>query len=259
MFFFGKNNLFDKLGYNHYHKRMFDRYLREKEGWTIHNEKTKKFISDNLPSGIINSVAVLGSGWLIDVPIDFLLSRCNKIYLVDIKHPNQIKHKFRNNKKVVFIEKDLNGDLLQQLNSKMKFLNKTVKFPLNEILTNGFSDDGFSDADFLISVNLLSQLSHPITDFLSKYKLFTEEELSDLTKRNQQSHINCLMKKQSIIISDFEEKRIDKNGDCSVHPIVLAELPKGKTECQWEWLFDNTFNYYIDKNVIMRVIAKSYA
>ena len=47
------------------------------------------------PSGKKNagSIAVLGSGWLLDVPLDHLCSGLEQVYLVDINHPPQIRKK----------------------------------------------------------------------------------------------------------------------------------------------------------------------
>ena len=82
---------------------IMNRYLREKDHWDLHLNRTKKFILDSFIKKERRSVAVLGSGWLLDLPLNELVNRFEKILLVDINHPAQIRNKVRsyNNVEVV--------------------------------------------------------------------------------------------------------------------------------------------------------------
>ena len=70
---------------------IIDRYFKEKEGWRSHLEKSKQYII-NFIEDKSGTLAVFGSGWLLDLPIEELSRKFNTIYLVDIIQPPQIKH-----------------------------------------------------------------------------------------------------------------------------------------------------------------------
>ncbi len=92
-----------------------NRYLRESAGWNKHLERTRKFISDSFAHTEAESVAVLGSGWLLDVPLDHLIQRFRKVYLVDIHHPIQIRKKTAGMSQVELIEADLTGGAIEKI------------------------------------------------------------------------------------------------------------------------------------------------
>jgi hypothetical protein len=61
---------------------IMNRYLRESSQWKKHLEKTRNFISGSFSHTEAETVAVLGSGWLLDVPLDHLVQRFRHVYLV---------------------------------------------------------------------------------------------------------------------------------------------------------------------------------
>ena len=85
------------------------RYINEEGNWEAHLRHTKGFITDVVKKYKPESVSILGSGWLLDVPIEFLAANCKSICLYDIRHPAQIRHRLRRFKNVVFVECDLTG------------------------------------------------------------------------------------------------------------------------------------------------------
>jgi len=89
------------------------RYLTENENWNEHLVNSKNYILNALPSTQLESIAVLGSGWLLDVPVDELLKRTNFLVLYDIFHPNQIVNKYKNNSCVKFVKIDLTNNLIE--------------------------------------------------------------------------------------------------------------------------------------------------
>jgi hypothetical protein len=75
------------MGYICDQEGIMNRYIREKKSWDLHFGKTREFINGCFSDKSIDSVAVLGSGWLLDVPLEEMKNRYKKIFLVDIHHP----------------------------------------------------------------------------------------------------------------------------------------------------------------------------
>src|SRR5664279_4559157 len=108
--FFQPENILHAIGYKADQEGIMNRCIREKNNWKEHLKNTSEYIikfCDLLPAG--SSIAILGSGWLLDVPIDYLLKKFSRIYLVDMCHPIQVKHKYKDNPNIIFVEKDLTG------------------------------------------------------------------------------------------------------------------------------------------------------
>jgi hypothetical protein len=83
-----------RMGYLRDQEGIMNRYLAESEQWQYHLEKTRNFIAGSFNGSQAESVAVLGSGWLLDVPLEKLRRRFRKIYLVDIHHPPRSERRF---------------------------------------------------------------------------------------------------------------------------------------------------------------------
>ena len=75
------------MGYLSDQKGIMNRYLNQQGGWDSHLDNSKRFIERSAFLKNKRSVAVLGSGWLLDVPIDYIAQEFGEVYLVDIAHP----------------------------------------------------------------------------------------------------------------------------------------------------------------------------
>src|SRR5210317_1415141 len=80
-----------KMGYLADQQGIIDRYLRERGGWDSHLLKCREYILDKVNKLAISDITILGSGWLLDVPLEELSGLCNKITLIDIHHPRQVR------------------------------------------------------------------------------------------------------------------------------------------------------------------------
>ena len=81
------------MGYLRDQDGVMNRYLSERGNWNEHLDLTKDFIAQSFIQKELDTVAILGSGWLLDVPLEKLIPRFKHIYLVDIWHPRQIRRK----------------------------------------------------------------------------------------------------------------------------------------------------------------------
>jgi hypothetical protein len=124
------------------------RALRQRRSWQSHLQNchrvTENFIANHSEA---RSVSILGSGHLFDITPRLFESRSlEKLYLVDLVHPIEVRKRFRTDPRVHLIELDISGSLGQsQSNGELP-----MAFELHQ-------------ADLVISANLMSQLPLPWT------------------------------------------------------------------------------------------------
>ncbi len=251
MFFFRKDHL-KEMKYISDQKGIINRYLREFDEWQSHLENCKNFILNSAESKNKNSIAVLGSGWLLDFPIKEINLIFKKIYLIDIVHPKQIQNKVKKMKSVELITMDLTGNAVKNV---FNFLKKTKKNHkktfFNDIELENLNF--LKDIDFVVSLNILNQLDILIIDHLKKLNFPYEKEILEIRKKIQKHHLENLPKNKSCLITDFEELIFDsKNKLEKTNKLVFIDFKNKKKT--WKWDFDK-FNYYKNKKVIFNVLA----
>lgn len=164
--------LFNKLGFIKDQNGILRRYIRETEAWAMHLNKTKKTILDQATTKSKNKAAILGSEWLLDVPLSELALLFNEEWLFDACHPPQIKQQVSKLGNVKTIVTDISGLALPIF----KLVNKKHS-PDNaiQLLTPSFNFD-LSEFDFVVSCNLLNQLDIILLDYISKHKKLPHDE-----------------------------------------------------------------------------------
>jgi hypothetical protein len=233
---------------------IIDRYLKEAESWNSHLESTKNEIINGAEGKGGESCAILGSGWLLDVPLEFLCSRFKKVYLFDVVHPTQIKHKMRKFPNVVLVEKDITGGAINEFfESVQMFKSMRKRKELSEFKFNGFSYT--KPFDYVVSVNILNQLNILLVDYIKPYNLYSSEELLWLSKSIQQKHFDSLPARKACLVTDSQEYISDKDGHlCTTNELIHIELPQDKICASWQWQFDRQ-DYVPGKNVAFNVVA----
>jgi hypothetical protein len=233
---------------------IMNRYLREKSRWDIHLNNTKKFILTSCKDISGGNLVVLGSGWLLDFPMEKLSEKFDNIYLVDIVHPKQVKMKFKNNAKIHCVNADITGGIIQ----KAYKIAKNDKKHNQKLLLTAFDLFEYElpvKPDFVISLNILNQLNILIVDYLKKHKIYSDNELLMLAKKIQKMHLKILPKNKSCIIFDYEEELYNEDDALmGVKPLVFIDFPKGETE-RWQWKFDTKMTYNIDAKTLLNVAA----
>ena len=250
------NRILRKFGFKKDQNGIINRYLREKGAWETHLSNTKKFITDFTKNKAKDSCVVLGSGWLLDVPIEDLRKIFNKVYLIDIVHPRQIIHKYRKNENIKFIQADISGYIMP-VYTLLKNSSK-IKVPVNNIeqqFPESFKEK-INNASMIVSVNILNQLDILICDYITKFNIYSDEEINAFRKIIQQKHIDLLSQNKSCIITDYEELNYDDNMQLVKNkPLVYIELPKSKNGKKWKWDFDLSKTYHKDYKTIFKVMA----
>ncbi len=243
------------FGYPKDQQGIIHRYLRENENWRSHLENSQRYIVQfcrEIPP--VNSIAVLGSGWLLDIPLEFLLNTFETIFLFDICHPMQVRHKLRSYPQIHLIDKELTG-YVHQLPSLIHQKDFHTEM-LNELSNNDF--DPFADLrpGAIVSLNLLTQLDGILTDYISVHHRGNEEVIKPFRKKIQEEHIRLISRYPSCLISDTEEIYTNNKGEIvSGRPTLFAEWPKTRYSKGWNWIFDTQKTYHEHLNTSFRVEA----
>ena len=244
-----------RMGYIRDQEGIMNRYMRETSGWRSHLENTRNFIQNAFEDTEAETVAVLGSGWLLDVPLDHLTRRFKQVYLVDIHHPVQIRKRTSGMKKVELIETDLSGGAIELIwkyynENKASYgddppiLQLQLEPPLSHIRSEAF-----------ISANLLNQLDIMLCDYILKQKPFQQEALAPFRSAIQAFHVDWVSKKPGCLISDIREEVTDKKGEIASKALLYTSLPDGIREEHWWWDFDTQGTYHPGSRTRMEVQA----
>jgi len=242
--FFKSGNYLDDIGYKADQEGIMSRCIREKNNWKEHLKNSSDYIikfCEQLPAD--SAIAVLGSGWLLDVPIEYLMEKFSRIYLIDMYHPVQIKHKYKDKTKLVFLEKDLTGYAFEvgriaNNSDKLHILDALDKLQPTEVLAD-------IKYDALISVNILTQLDSLLCDYISSINYFPAEKLNTFQQKLQSEHLKLLSGRPACLISDVEEIFLTRKNVVAFRENTLAvHWPLGSYSQSWNWVFDSKYMYH---------------
>jgi len=234
---------------------IMDRYLREQDNWTAHLENTKQFILESFDEMKNVTVAVLGSGWLLDLPLKSLAATHRKVLLVDAFHPPQVCKKVGKYSNVELFETDLTG-------GGMKFcweLRKAKDEHLSKYILDDFKPEKPVlpyKPDAVVSLNILNQLDVLLVDFLKRKNVnVVESEIRSFRRKIQQFHIDWITGKPGCLITDTMELVSGYQDGNSEKRLVHVELPEGRRTREWIWDFDLSGTYHAGKETRMKVNA----
>lgn len=141
-----------RLGYLSEAVALGSRHRRQRQNWAPHVAACRRFIAQAAAQSSKGGRAVVvGSGLLIEIPLEDLTARFDEILLVDIVHSRSVRNRVRGMPNVQLVSLDVTGALA----------------PLDEALERGWdlptgfappSLPGSSRCAFAVSCNLLSQL-----------------------------------------------------------------------------------------------------
>jgi hypothetical protein len=254
MYHRSKDKILSKIGYYNDQKGIMNRYLREVNNWNIHLEKSKKAILEGISGKSRNKVIILGSGWLLDVPIRELAESFQEVWLADVYHPPQVIKKVSSFSNIKFMQMELTG-MAEQIYTAAKVFRKTkFKTPVQEFKSTIPID--LSQYDYVISCNIFSQLDIILTDFLKQYQVYTAEEIEDITRLIQLTHLDALPRNKTTLICDQEEWVMDAQElETRKRLLILVPLPGLETMSTWIWKFDSQMTYYNSLKTYFKVAA----
>lgn len=227
----------NRMGYYNYQRGLIYHHLDEEGSWNSHLGNCRAFILKAMELRKPSKVTVLGSGWLLDLPLKEMAETGAEICLVDIVHPPEVKEQVAGLGKVTLIEDDVSGGLISEVweKARRKFFKKRLGTPdsidVSEYLPK-------SDPGMVISLNILTQLENLPLEFLKKRSGGDDEAFLRFRQRVQEKHIGFLKKHLSVLITDIAEIISESSGRVSEIPSVVTDLPQAKLRDEWTWLLD---------------------
>ena len=228
--------IFEKLGYSLDQEGILSRFLRESEEWKSHLENTKSFIKKSYQGKSYKSIAVFGSGWLLDLPIEDLIADFEEIYLFDITHPQQITHKYRKNSHVHFIEADITGGLAKYIYTLIN--SKKIDQHIDMSILQEIAFTYPIQFDFVVSLNILNQLDILLIDALQSHIKLNNNDIEQFRTLVQQQHVTMLQTYNYCLISDWEQISGNIDDSTSSKKLIYIDEPKVTTKQEWLWNFD---------------------
>ncbi len=249
-----ENRILHRLGYHEYQQGLIHRRLKQESGWDAHLENCRNFIMRAVEMINPRNVTILGSGWLLDLPLKEILEKTEHLTLIDIIHPPEVMRQVSEMTNVNVVRADITGGLIEEVWNKAprNFLFKK-HFSAGIISIPDFHPEG--DPGLVISLNILSQLHVlPVKHLRSGYNI-DEPDLARFITRIQEKHLEFLSKHESVLITDTAEVFTYRNGECEETITVIATLPSGRYSENWIWDFDGKGSDYFGKRSVLKVSA----
>lgn len=200
------------------------RYRRHRGAWQPHLEATKQVILEAVAACPgRQSVAVLGSGALLDVPLGDLLAAFRRVVLVDVAHPWRVRLRAALTPRVALLDADLTG--------------------IGGAVSPGMEPPAPPDlpavceADLVISLNLMSQLAYVPVSQLERLGQ-TEEQTDAFAAGLVRAHLDWLRRLPGrvCLVTDVKRIVLDPQGGVigEIDPLYGLALPEGGTEWNWD-------------------------
>jgi hypothetical protein len=243
-----------RMGYYNYQNGLIYRHLNQEGGWNEHLEHCRNLIMRTIEHFNPEKVTILGSGWLLDLPLAEMIEKTSMVCLVDIVHPPDVISQIRDLKRVEMRELDVTGGLIEEVWKKTRknsFLNRLKS--LGNITISEYIPA--EEPGLVISLNILTQLETLLVKYLKKRSDIREEEFNSFRSEIQKKHIDFLSKYKSLLITDYEELFIDRSGEQETIPTLFTDLPQGKLREEWTWDFDLKGADYYNRKCKMKVVG----
>jgi hypothetical protein len=221
-----------RMGYLSQAIALKGRYRRRRASWQFHLEKSKAFVietSVNCPKK--ERVIVLGSGLLLDVPLDELSRLFGEVILVDIVHLSQVMRSVRDYPNVRLVQADITG-IAEKLFEDIARGRRQL--PESEPVI----PESNGSASLVISLNIISQLSVIPIDYI-RAKTSTDDEtlMQAWCDRMRKAHIQALQKIgcDACLLSDHKFIYRDVGGAIIEHGSTVGELELPVPDRLWTW------------------------
>lgn len=194
--------------------------------WQDHLGKCHQLIREQWQRLQPKSIMIIGSGLLMEIPINDLLEKSEKIYLVDLVHNRDVRALAKRHRKIELIEKDIS--------SLLTILNKGWgAIQLKNIPWEQLNPWELPKVDWVISANLLSQIPLMISDSLP----MTASVYKDFARRLRDQHIERLLKQGEAVLlfADFETRYVDHNQQVIQNDSYNVNLQNLKFLREWIW------------------------
>ena len=243
-----------RMSYYDYQHRLIYRHLNQGDGWNNHLEKCRGFILKALEIHKPEKVTVLGSGWLLELPLAEMIESVKRVQLIDIIHPPEVINQVSSLHNVTIKEEDITGGLVEEVWKETKSIPFYRKLKnLENIVIPEYIPA--NDPGMVISLNILTQLEILPVKYLKKRSRADDYEFIRFRSEIQNKHISFLKKHKSVLISDIIETYTDNSGNITDNQSVIVDLPEGQYKEKWTWDFDLKGSDYYNKRSVFKVVG----
>jgi hypothetical protein len=255
---FPSSSILKKMQFFEDQDGILKRYINEEGNWNSHLNNSKMFIQDCLNGKNIMSISILGSGWLLDVPVRFLAENFKEVIFYDLRHPKEIKHKYRNQSNFKFVELDITGGLIEQV---FLFFSSRKRIDLFEMEHHLIVPSVILpfQSDFFISLNLLNQLDILIIDYIRKKTNLTDPFANKMRATIQKKHLELMQPGKSCMVTDFEEINLDfEDNIVLTKSLIYTPIMESLIQKKWIWHFDSQMTYHKNLKTNFNVMALKF-
>ncbi len=225
-----------RMGYYDYQRGLIVNHIAQDNGWLRHQKHCRDFILKAVDVIAPEKVTVLGSGWLLELPLLEMSERVGEIRLVDIIHPPEVIVQTREIRNIKLIEDDITGGLIEEVWKKAG--NRTFFNKLPSIGQIKIPEYNAGNPGLIISLMVLTQLESLPVRLLEKKAKKDENALLNFRKNIQVNHISCLKQHKAVLITDTSEIFIDPDGKSTEVRTLLTDLPQNCYTETWRWDLD---------------------
>lgn len=219
------------------------RYRRCRRAWKEHLERTRRFVlwsAANCPRQ--DKVTILGSGGLLDVPLDDLAEDFQEVVLVDIVQTPKIRRWAAQYDNVTLVE----GDVTSLLEA-MAADGSPPLDPPTPYIPEG-------DADLVVSLNLLGQL--PLIPARHLAKDTAKDKAAAFAEAVQRQHLRALQAlpgRICLITETLREWVAD--GEVEETEPAIGEIKLPEPEQAWTWDLAPAPELEPDRSLRLRIAA----
>jgi hypothetical protein len=207
------------------------RYARCRNAWAPHLERTKSVLRAAMARCQQRRKAlILGSGVLLDVPLEDLARDFRQVLLVDLVHPLGVCWRRRWFAIVITLTADVTNTA-----EALLLVAKQPGEPLPVARPTLFLED--AEVDLVASVNLLSQLPLLPSEFLRRVGNRSDQEISEFSRDLIRAHLDYLHSLPGVValVADVEQQKLSRDGSVVARTDTFhgIELPwRGE---EWVW------------------------
>lgn len=243
-----------RMGYYNYQRGLIYHHLNEEGSWNAHLKNCRDFILKSLKYYNPPVVTVLGSGWLLDLPLEEMAGQLSLVNLVDIVHPPEVRSQTADLQNVVLLEEDITGGLIEEVWTKTRHISLLNRLRTLDCINVPSYNPGY-ETGMIISLNILTQLETLPVEWLKRKSTAGEESFLALRKAIQENHISILKQHNSVLITDISEIITERSGNMIDKQTVVIQLPETEFQQEWNWNFESKNSDYYRKKSKFRVTA----
>lgn len=221
---------FRRVGYLQGQLGIKVRHRQCRQEWRGHLKLTKfAILSAAQQCTTRRKCVILGSGRLLDVPLEQLSKMFRQVVLVDAVHPLSAYAAAAWYRNVKLVSADVTGTAIE-----LTRIARDPRQPLPRATPTLFCDD--LEIDYVASVNLMSQLAYLPGIYLEKGHR-PEAQIEAYSHNVLAAHLDYLRRLPGIVtlITDVEKLVIDPKGQVTERIDILHGVQVPQAEEEWIW------------------------